>query len=418
MDWLSALKHFFNPRSWRLKRHEDRCESSETPLADFQPSTAAHGAAAKVAENSSGPGKDAHAFPYATELTLAESFLERSQFGTVGREVHHFTHQMKVEARHYFDKTDDISHYTAADGMQWFAFLCVVFMRVLTLLTFVLFAWYAASRIFVPLATQEITNADQALEAPSQTEPRKDWAWRSSPVDYFLKGIVSTDCPTGLLCSKGWHATADIVFVGFLLFLARIGLRGVFLYILIGPDVRLKRAELRNAHAELVRECERVAENISEIVADAVWPDWAKKKGLVSLWYAIRADFLDRYFTTCLWKLRRTFVVAEWGFRSAKVLAAVVIFAWIAHYDPYSGSIPPLHLGPLWTIGLTGAFIAAAVLGWDYFFRAPNNFITIIFQEQEGKASKVGSSSRAGYFDALASQYGRMASLVINYKQH
>lgn len=414
MGWLTALKHFASPRNRRFEGRASGRTAMESPLADSSRSTVTLGAIATGAKNPSEAGDVHDTFPYAADLKLAELFLERSQFGTVGREVHHFTHQMKVEARHYFDKTDDISHYNAADEMQRFAVSRVVIMRLLTLATFVLFTWYAAGRIFVPL--EEPAKSQSANEAPSAPGPRYDWALRWSPVTTFLKDPSSTECPAGLLCSKGRHAAADIVIIGFLLLILRIFFRRRFLRLSIGPDVRLKRAELRNAHADLVRGCERVAENISEIVADSDWPEWAKKKGIVSLWYAIRADFLDRYFTTCLWKLRRTFVVAEWSFRSAKILTAVAIFFAISNPDLSTGAIAPLPLGADWSIGLTVAFLISAFVGWEMLHRAPNNFITIIFQEQEGKTGKANSSSRAGYFDALASQYGRMASLVINYK--
>ena len=416
MDWLTALKNLSSRRNWHSERRTNGCEASQTPLADSQVSAAAYGTAVAAAKSPSEAGEVVDPFPYAADLKLAELFLERSQFGTVGREVHHFTHQMKVEARHYFDQTDDIGHYDAADNMQWFARSRVIGMRFLTLLTFALFAWFAASRIYVPLVPHETMKTPQAAEAPATAEPREDWAWRWSPVDSVFNDTSSTKCQSGPLCSKEWHAVADIVIVGALLLLSRIVLRYLFLYLFVEPHVRLKKAELRNAHAELVRGCERVAENISEIVADADWPSWAKKKGMVSLWYAIRADFLDRYFTTCLWKLRRTFVVAEWSFRSAKILIAIGIFFAIVKPDLSRGTTPPLPLDLEWSIGLTFAFVVFAVLGWEILYRVPNNFITIIFQEQDGQKGKASSSSRAGYFDALASQYGRMASLVINYK--
>ena len=319
-----------------------------------------------------------HQRPYArqAELECAEDFIRNSQFGAVGRKVSPFSKQLKNESGRYFPI--DLEFYGLADSLQKSAITRVVYMRAVTLFLFVLYGLY----VFLRLA---------AIGTPS-----------------LLPGVL-VDRFSWL--PEAFRPAFDVFVAGVVLVAIRRVVRG-YAVLLIETSIPDIRNRLKGQHQELVFECQRVAHDINIIERTTTWPERAGKSAKVALWYAMRADYLDRYCTTALWKVQTFFEHAEYGFISAKA-AAVAALLWGLFLG--TGIWAACTAAPHGILAASLAllvFLAVGGYGWLASNRKPNDFIGLAFNAGNGP------SARTHYFDAMAVEIKNLAVLAVEGMRH
>lgn len=307
-------------------------------------------------------------YPRQRDLAQAQRFVEHSQFAVVGEKVEPFTAQIKQESRRFFP--DDHGIYDKADALQAMAIWRVDRMRAVTFVLFCLFALIAFERI----------------AADSGPKTGEWFGFARLPLD-------SSAMSPSLIISL------EILAVGAVLFIVRAIFR-LLVFRLLEADVRVARGVLKAEHTRLVNECQHVGHDLSLIENAETWPDRAGKSAQVALWYAMRADYLDRYSTTCLWKIDTTFRHLEVGFTAAKAaLSVLMLLGLLALLPPNAGD----HVQTVvvsWSV-----FAVTAFIGWFLLDRRSNDFLSLIFSKE--------SSARSHYFEAISAEIKNLATLAI-----
>jgi len=313
--------------------------------------------------------------PRHSDLVQVAKFIEQSQFAVVGEKVSPFTRQIKDEARRFFP--DDQATYEKADKMQQDTIRLVTRMRIATLVTFIVFSGLVYGRVAV------VPN-DLAQWA---------WWWPSIQANRFLETYVSL--------SPHLLTVMDVAALALAFFGVREIIRVAILDMIVAKDVKAARGELKAEHTRLIHECQKVAADLSLIEKADVWPDRAGKSAMVALWYALRADYVDRYSTTSLWKISESFEWMEvifWSLKGLVAIAAVTLAAAVVldHQERDWLALTPLI-----------AYLLLAYLFWIRFGHRSNEFLNLIFN------AGAEGSARTHYFDAFATQVRNLARLSV-----
>lgn len=312
------------------------------------------------------PGSpEAEEFERQEELDQVEEFIKNSQFGTVSSKTEPFSKQLQQESRRFFRVDADL--YAKASELQSLVIQRIFLMRIFTLLLFGAFSTFAFTRAVAPHGSSWFS---VALDIPATTV---------AAMDVALAGLA----------------------LSIIRFLAR---REVIQQIAF--RVGNVRNELRAKHTWMVNECRFVAHEINSIGSTATWPDRAAKSTKVALWYAMRADYLDRYSTTALWKIETFFDHAEKSFLCSKVIIAALVAILIQGAIAVGPHDAGQDRSSYSTWLSYGAYLAVGVFGWFIAHRQKNDFIGLLFNEG------LTNSARTHYFEAVAGEIRNLAKLA------
>ncbi|MBP6011064.1 MAG: hypothetical protein KBA31_02450 [Alphaproteobacteria bacterium] len=292
-------------------------------------------------------------FKRQVELDAADYFVKQTQFGKVGEKITPFTTQLKREARRFFPIDDDV--YAITDGLQREIRERYVNMRFWTLSFYLLFCIWT----FLLVAGQR-----DALDFVGRLA--------QLPVSSAL----------ALLIAVG----------GILLVLLRSFTRWWVTKDLRQATERLS-FKVKERYQEILHECRIASSEIVHMAGEGKWPERAAKCTKVALWYAIRADYLDRYSTTTLWKVDTSFRNDERCFWAGKVLLATVL-GWLIAGMPNAGLA-------------FATFALVAVIGWRVAGARSNNIFSVTFNEVYA-----GEGARSHYFEALAKEIENLVELT------
>lgn len=303
-------------------------------------------------------------FKRQSELDAADHFIQQTQFGVVGKKITPFTEQLKREARRFFPIDQDV--YDLAQALQREVRSRYASMRFTTLSLFVIFC--ASTFVIIDL-----------------------------PVN-FTKSITATFPPA---MQHAW--ALEIVIVGIILSVVRNFVRW---WITKDQRQAVERLsfKVKERYNEILHDCRIAASEIVHMAGEGSWPERAGKLTKVALWFAIRADYLDRFSTTVLWKIDTSFRNDERCFWAAKMsftAATVLLVLSRTKENFWLGSVDSEHILALIT------FIVTAVFGWVLVGYRRNNIFSVTFNAAYG-----GEGARSHYFESFATEIENLVELT------
>jgi hypothetical protein len=315
--------------------------------------------------NAAGAKKPEAPFKRQRELDHALAFIRDSRFGVVGRKLRPYSGQLKDEAERLFGIDKDI--YATASELQRRTNRRYFLMRSATLFLFVCFsAWTLYVSLRPCLAKWPTIGA-------------------MSTLDGVLPGLLS------------------IVVAGLVLSGIRVAVRNIYFWILKHLVEKLSYA-VKMRYQDIINDCRVVSNEIGNIAGEGEWSERARKSMIVALWHAIRADYLDRYSTTVLWKTDVFFEHAELAFWAVKIAIAIAVTGLMI-------------AAGVWACGSAGAWLnyaAYLLLGstWFWFNRKPNNFVENVFTGGDRKPHVADESASGPYFFAMADEIENLVKLA------
>ncbi len=328
-------------------------------------------------EGTAGNGRDTGSQPRSSraeepfrrqrEFDHAMTFIKNSHFGVVAKKARPYSRQVKDEAERLFPV--DIDIYADASHLQRRTNARYITMRVFTLTLFAAF----------------------------------------TGLTYLVLRGACTGSPFVIVSIPGLHrpfdAAVQILAVGLVLGSVRWGLRKAYFFTLRHLVEKLAFG-VKRRYASTVHDCKTVANEMGSVAGAGDWPLRARKSMIVALWHAIRADYLDRYATTVLWKTETFFQHAEWFFWGMKLwMASTLILVLGIQQGMSACDWPTLALG-------LSVYVAFGLFAWFYFNRQPNDFVGNAFNAVESESKELEQSSSGPYFFALADEIESLVKIA------
>lgn len=320
------------------------------------------------------------------ELTAANAMAQATGFGRVGTVVRPFTSQVLSEIRRQF-LVDAASHKRADDALS----SATVLYDGLRMATFFL--------TFVPFLFVVVRLSTLVLGAKSDWLSGIDAAW-----DWLPRLYGDTEAP------NVWTASLVIAAAGGVLFLVRLGIRWIFFDRLQRVAESFSNA-LARQYDEILSEVTKRATEIRNRGGATPWPARARDATKISIWQGKRAEYLDRYMTTVLWKVQNAIETTEWVAWVAKFALGLLVLATIwGNGDPCgiaNMSMVATHFFD--KAVLTIVAVPIGVYVWGFSGRRGNSFWTENVTDEAKFETK-----RTHYVNAVAAQVENLVIEVMS----
>ena len=321
-------------------------------------------------------------FPAQDELDDALAHFDTGRVGAPESYRTPFTRQLKDDTaarfdvdKHYFDRADRVQREVIASYFGLRLFTLFLFLVLLIIQVSVFAAMFVSGDLIEP------------------------GEWQSNlhtvKISKNIIGALSSNDSSQLV-----SGAAIVVVLGAIFFGVRLIVRGVSFYVLKRRSQELSFlifTRLDDINTRVTEVCAKVRDRIGK---GGDWPARARNWTIIALWHAKRGEYLDRYITTVIWKVRTSIQETENFFFWIIKIAASVAAVGLAGSVTQSASV----------LIIFGIFVfAQSFLPWHYWGMQPADF----WEKQFRHSASDDDGAKENYAHKIATVVENLVDEVI-----